>query len=317
MALQKGDANTSAAALASASVDGISMRETWSKLEPSDGTFDWSFLDAQVASAKAAGKAIELRVADSYDGRPAWVMSGVTQVYKYLDTNTYHSSYNQILTIPCPWDTFYLAKKKAMIAAVGARYNSNANVKIVSFGIANAHSDDWAMPHDTATELADWVTAGYTTAKLVGSCNEIIDAAMNAFPSKLAYFSFNPNGKLDATALAAATTVISSERAKWGSRLVIGNNALSAKTPLPPGTGSPYGVFYTAGQPIAFQMLWFSFGDATCRNIGKVAPCDAAATLRQSVDNGKAYGAKWIELYNADVANLPDVVAYAHTQLTQ
>ena len=43
-------------------VVGISIRQDWAALEPSEGNFDWSFLDAQVGRAAAYGKVILLRI---------------------------------------------------------------------------------------------------------------------------------------------------------------------------------------------------------------------------------------------------------------
>src|SRR4051794_33180014 len=42
-------------------VMGISIRQGWMDLEPTEGTFDWSFLDSEVAKAAAAGKKVMLR----------------------------------------------------------------------------------------------------------------------------------------------------------------------------------------------------------------------------------------------------------------
>lgn len=38
--------------------------------------------------------------------------------------------------------------------------------------------------------------------------------------------------------------------------------------------------------------------------------------LRQSVDSGIAYGISYIDLYEADIVNLPAIVGYAHEKLS-
>src|SRR4030095_12975867 len=43
-------------------VMGISIRQGGMDLEPTEGNFDWSFLDSEVAKAAAAGKKVMLRI---------------------------------------------------------------------------------------------------------------------------------------------------------------------------------------------------------------------------------------------------------------
>src|SRR5713101_430738 len=49
-------------ALANPDVVGISVRQGWTDLEPTEGNFNWTFLDSEVATAAAAGKQILLRI---------------------------------------------------------------------------------------------------------------------------------------------------------------------------------------------------------------------------------------------------------------
>src|SRR5438874_13833281 len=59
-------------ALENPDVAGISVRQNWVDLEPSEGNFDWSFLDSEVAKAAAAGKVVLLRII-TQGGKPTWV----------------------------------------------------------------------------------------------------------------------------------------------------------------------------------------------------------------------------------------------------
>ena len=65
------------------------------------------------------------------------------------------------------------------------------------------------------------------------------------------------------------------------------------------------------------QMLWWSYGDSTCRNAENGAPCDAATVLTHSVERAYEYGWNYLEIYNADIVGLPSVIHYAHTLLAQ
>jgi len=301
-----------AATLANPSVDGISIRQAWADLEPSEGVFNWAYLDTEIGLARAAGKKVLLRIEDGALNIPPWVMNGMVTTFSYVDLNPYHSSYGSTITIPVFWDSYYLAKKTAMIAAVGASYTGNSAVKIVCVGISNAYSDDWYVPH-TSTDITNWRSVGYTSQKLIESCDAIIDAVMAAFPNQVVVAAINPNGKLDQTADYASSTVITNERAKWGSRFVVAKNSLSATTPLAPSTGT-WSVLYNARPDVAGQMLWFCYRDTTYRMNGGVL-ADPATVLLNSINAGVSYGMKYIEIYQTDVINLPAVISYAHSKL--
>jgi len=62
--------------LANPDVDGISLRQDWSALEPADGTYDFTFLDTAVAACSAAGKQVLLRI-NTQSGKPAWVTTAI------------------------------------------------------------------------------------------------------------------------------------------------------------------------------------------------------------------------------------------------
>src|SRR3954465_15811092 len=48
--------------LASPQIAGILLRDTWDQVEPSAGTFSFSWLDGQLARAKGAGKQVTLGI---------------------------------------------------------------------------------------------------------------------------------------------------------------------------------------------------------------------------------------------------------------
>src|SRR4029077_12410077 len=64
--------------LANPDVTGIAIRYGWLSLEPTEGTYDWTFLDSEVARAAAADKKVLLRIG-TMAGRPDWVDSAVRQ----------------------------------------------------------------------------------------------------------------------------------------------------------------------------------------------------------------------------------------------
>lgn len=300
----------SEAALSNPNVDGVSVRQAWSDLEPTEGRYDWTYLDSEVARAAAAGKPVLLRLL-TQSSKPAWVTAAVTAAggtfFSFYDRDGVHT------TIPVFWDPTFLAKKKAMVAALGAHFGGNPSVKIVAINFANANSEDWAVPH-TDDDIAAWTKVGYTPQKLIDTGKTMIDAGMKAFPTQYLTLAVAGDGKLDPDTNYVARNVIAAARTSWPGRLIVQKNSLAAFIPPAPGTGTLYDVVWTSRPDVAGQMLWVSYGDSTYRNNSGVQD-SAADILHRAIDAGVGYGMKYIEIYQADVVNLPDEIAYAHAAL--
>jgi hypothetical protein len=301
--------------LANPNVDGISIRQDWTELEPTEGVFDWSFLDSEVARAAAAGKQVLLRI-NTQANKPAWVSSAVTEA-----GGTFFTFDNDGIqtTIPVFWDPTFLAKKKAMIAALGAHFTSNVAIKIVSASFANASSEDWSVPH-TAPDVADWFAAGYTSEKMLDAGKQIIDATMAAFPNQQLTLAVAGNGHAGATGNLdpdtdyVARNAVLAARATWPGRLIVQKNNLATFNPPAPGTDTVFQLLWDSRPDIGGQMLWNCSGDTSYRNNAGV-PEEAAVILHKSVNLGVGYGMNYIEIYQIDVLNLPTEIAYAHNVL--
>jgi len=223
-------------ALENPDVVGISIRQDWAALEPNEGNFDWSFLDAQVAQAAAYGKVILLRI-NTQAGKPAWVTAAIEQAGGLFFT---FDDDGVPTTIPVFWDPTFLAKKKAMITALGAHFTNNPTVKIVVASFANAKSEDWSVPH-TGPDVANWLAVGYTTEKMLDAGKQIIDTTMAAFPNQYVTLAIGGNGhvggtNLDPTATYVAANSVAAGRAAWPGRLIVQINSLSTFNPVAPGT---------------------------------------------------------------------------------
>ncbi len=195
--------------LADPNVMGVSIRYGWIDLEPIEGAFNWSFLDAEVARIGASGKKVLLRIA-TQSGKPAWVTKAVRKkkgkFFTFEDDGV-------LTSIPVFWDPTFLQKKKNMIAALGAHFTNNPNVAIVTASFANASSEDWAVPHDPEY-VEQWLRLGYTTQKMLDAGKQIVDATMAAFPNQYVAMAIGSNGhsgstgNLDPTADYVAENVI-------------------------------------------------------------------------------------------------------------
>jgi hypothetical protein len=300
------------AVLSDPSVDGISVRVAWRKLEKTPGAYDWSFLDSEVARAAKAGKFVLLRVLSEGPGTPSWALDG-TKTFGYRDVNKFHSGKTGLMAVY--WDNTYLARKKAMIQALGQRYSGNPAVRVVAAICASSHSGDWAVPHNPA-DIAEWNAVGYTPQKLIDVCKQIIDVTMQSFPRQCVTLAVGRNGRLDPDPNFVGRAAVQYGRSHYGGRFITQKNSLAATTPLP-GSGDlkHFEVLWESRPDVAGQVLWYSFGDPSCRNNGGRAPCDPEATLKRTIDVGLAYKMKYIEIYQQDVLHLPAVIRYAHESL--
>jgi glycosyl hydrolase family 42 (putative beta-galactosidase) len=331
-ALIKGNAPTGRSVLSNPDVDGISLRTGWKEVEPSEDSYNWSYFDAEIAKAKNAGKKVLIRVADGGANIPAWAMAASnaagepTFSFKISDP---YASQTGVITQPVFWAPTLLANKAKLMAAFGARYNANPTVAIVTCQFAGARSDDWGVPHGTvvdgippidSTETSRWLAAGWTTAKMVNAGNQVVANAMAAFPDKPIGMTIGststkltPEGQNY-----IAQTVVMAARAKFGDRMVATHNSMCEKTPVPPPpAGGYWSTIYNMRPSVGGQMLWWSYGDSTCRNAANGAPCNAATVLTHSVERAHDYGWHYLEIYAADVVGLPSVIHYAHGLLTQ
>jgi hypothetical protein len=251
-------------------------------------------------------------------GKPAWVTTAIQNAGGLFFT---FDDDGVATTIPVFWDPTFLAKKKAMIAAVGAHFTNNPTVKIIAASFANATSEDWNVPH-TTVDIPNWFAVGYTTDKLIEAGQQIIDATMEAFPNQYVTLAIGGNGhvggtgNLDPTATYVAASVVATERALWPGRLIVQINSLSTINPVAPGPDdSAWNLLWKSQPDVAAQMVYWCYDDSTYRANGGV-PGDPATILTDCVNEAVSYGLDYIEIYQKDVINLPSVITYAKNKLS-
>src|SRR6266436_4140960 len=109
---------------------GLDVADQWPDIEGTEGVYDWSSLDSEVAQAVAHGKKIIFAVASGGVKVPDWLLANYPDIrtFSFIDTNPYSPTFGQQLTIPIFWDPIFLAKTTALIQAEGARYAANPNI---------------------------------------------------------------------------------------------------------------------------------------------------------------------------------------------
>lgn len=304
--------DTLPSALNNTAVDGIALRTHWDSLETGDGTYNWSFLDRNIASAAAAGKKVSISVSPgAYT--PSWVYAAGAKGFAFTNNGAQK-------TIPVPWDPVYLAKWTAFVRALGARYAGNPAVAEVKITGVNMITPETMLPH-TAADNQNWLAIGYTRTKLTNAWQTIADAWANAFPRQTIVMTEVPfglppideNGKIIPNTSGddvGVRQIISLGVSRYGRHFAVDNDGLSAQWISQAVTGVATQV--TTG----YQTLWNVTNDTTYRMNGGTA-YDPHALLLNVVNMAVNGNARYVELYQADVINsaLQDVITYAHNKL--
>ena len=150
-------------------VGGVRLRVTIGSVEPADGVFDWTQLDAASALAQANGKQWTVGVIWGV-GCPQWVYDSGAVPVKLTDG-----------VMPTPWDPVLLAKELAFIRAFAARFGGDPSLAGVMIGGLGQVMETYVArtPEDSAIlnplgGVTAWVAAGQT----------VISAFAEALPNK-------------------------------------------------------------------------------------------------------------------------------------
>jgi len=300
---------------------GVDIGDQWPDIEPTEGAYDWSSIDSQLAQAEAHGKKVVLGIVSGGIQIPDWLLADYPdiQTFSFIDPNPYHSTYGQELTIPVFWDPIFLAKKIALIQAAGAHYAAHSSVVVVACSFANATTGDWNVP-TSPEDIPNWLAAGYTTELMVNAGETIIDATMAAFPNQNVTMAIGRGaGDLDPTPNYLSETVVDYATTTYG-RFITTKFSLAATAPDPAvdtSSLSNWQVLFNQCPNVAGQMLWNVSGDNTYRMNGGV-PGNPQTILLNAVTIGAHYGMQYQEIYVVDLEDptLSSVIDAANTLLT-
>jgi hypothetical protein len=180
--------------LGNTSVDGLAIRATWSTIEPSDGTFNWSNIDNTLATAQAHGKKVSISVAAGVH-TPSWVYAEGAKGFQFVWDRPWALPFCSIATIPLPWDPVFQQKWAEFVGALGARYDANPNVAHVKLTGINGKTQETTLPHSVNEsinngqctgydDIANWQAVGYTRTKVEDAFHEVAADFDAAFPHK-------------------------------------------------------------------------------------------------------------------------------------
>jgi hypothetical protein len=171
------DSETGAQFLAHDDYAGVSVRSTWSTLEPSEGTFDWRAFDDWFAEARDHDKRVILRVKAGWC-TPDWVYEAGAEAFWYdEDQNGGERS-----RMPVPWDAVFQAKWSTFLAELGARYGEEPSVAMVIITGAS-RSTEMYLPN-TEVDQQQWAKQGYEPEALVAAWQWVIGQYATHLPHK-------------------------------------------------------------------------------------------------------------------------------------
>ncbi len=259
-----------------ANVDGMRLRPYWSDIQPIRGTYDWTAVDVILNLAAQHGKSIGLSVSAGVNC-PKWVYDDGAIKYKLKDGSK--------LSMSIPWDTGFLESWIPLIQAMGARYDSNPNLRYIVISGLGQHIETYLSK--TAADDAALEALGGQAAWVAGA-QQIIAAYADAFPTTPFFITagkpfFSPDS------MSTLQQVIDWAVATYPGRFGIMNATLSATS----STGYYPNLAistYQDTQPVGFQMLCSSILD----------PVRLKGTLDQALGQGVGLGANYVEVYQSD-----------------
>ena len=317
-------------------VFGVYVRLEWSVIEPNQGQYDWSTLDAETSRAVASGKQISIGVATG-NFSPAWLYSEGVGYGTFVVNDAQGNCLT--VTIPVPWDPTYQQEYATMLSALSAHLQSSGaynTVQVVKITPMNEWTEEMRVPsasrpgktgcQQVSNAVTIWQSLGYRPSKVVDAWNEAAQSVANAFPGKVLGIPILNNN--DFPMISETGRALSSKKARgwvdvkgeiitsgistFASGFIVGWQAL--------GQTETSSVVTNAGANGAIEG-WQTNEHLSTQQAGcDSSPGNDYATCTDSpyqniLDNGIAAGSPYIEIWPNDLLAFPDAVAEAQGKL--
>ncbi len=265
-------------------VDGLALRTSWGMLEPQDGVYEWSTLDAAFDTARARGKQVTLHIGASSLGVPRWLAALGVAMY------TYTTPMGAAVTEPLPWDAIYISRYTRFVAALAAHMQTRGDTSLLY-----AVSDGVPVAEMSIVGCRNGILSGgtpYSRSSYLNAWKTTIDAHAAAFPEPRLFISSpiaiicipDNDGKAFYTEVmnyalekSAKATVFAADLNALGSaRLAQVDASISTRA------------------AIAFQMIWSATNDTQNRMQG---------ALKDALCKGIGNGARYFEIYKVDISS--------------
>ena len=277
---------------ARATVDGLAFRTAWRVLEPQDGVYDWTTLDAAFDTVRARGKALTLHVGASSIGVPRWLEALGVAMY------TYTTPMGTTVTEPVPWDATFVSRYTRFVAALEQHGRTRGDTSLlyaVSDGVPVSEMSligcrngtlSGGVAYSRASYLQAWRTSVDAHAAAFAQTRLFISAPVGVICSPdndgRAFYTELMNHALGRTA--NATVFAADLNAAGSARLAQVDASVSTRA------------------AVAFQTIWSATNDPQNRMRG---------SLLDAVCRGLASGARYVEIYKADITSTDAAIADA------
>jgi hypothetical protein len=271
--------------------NGFVIRTGWQNIEPTEGKFNWSYIDGWIDAIRKTDKKLILCIVAGV-ATPDWVYLKGAEDFRFI--------YKRLHKMPIPWDEIYLSKWCNFIKALGRRYAKEEGIICIRMTGAG-FAGEMHLPKGRKN-IKRWLRVGYTKERLINAWIRIIDVYKEAFKYKaLSIAIANP-----LWADGAVNEILAYGMKALGKRFCIQGNWLSGKTRL---DFALYKLIkeYSKKTTVGFQML------APLINRARIGEA------KKAIDIGLAAGASYFEIYKDDLKRqkFKDELQYAYNILKE
>ena len=306
---------------ANPNISGAVCRFKWESLETTPDVFNWSFIDGEIQKAKNAKKKISLQPL----GVPSWMKSIPNiDTYYYIDKNTFHSTYGQVVTDIIPWSDAYLERLEIFIQQLAIKYANDTTVSYVNAiggNISRGLPDSVLTDTTLRTKAAFWKTYNYSAETVAGKMFPTIDFYMAKFPKtplwcSVDYVIFEVKASGHATNY-LATLYTNYGITNYPDRFGLFREDIAGCTLMPPQTGNQWFIMNNNLTRTGAQMLWSVQDGPERMNKCGIIPNTKQEVLDSAVNKGLAFGMRYLEIYGTDIddVSLSANIALANLKL--
>ena len=209
-----------ASLLSNPNIAGFVLRDEWKNVNPAPGIYDFSRLDAAIATVTAAGKQFKLTIFTGI-AAPQWLYHAGAQSVAFHDDNPFREGGDYVM--PAPWDPTMLRYYGDLLLEMHRHFAGNPGLVQVNLGGPTQFSLEMHLPSEVKQ------APGYSAQAIRTAWASVLKTYATLFPGVRAGLQIgNPFQASDGIAAAVTADAVSI----LGNRLALQHNALSAKPDL-------------------------------------------------------------------------------------
>lgn len=174
-------------------VDGYVLRLQWKDVEPTEGAYDFSAIDHNLARLESMGQSLTLNFLAHLAHEPSYVVNQARQTWTFVDSNPNHDTCQSGCKRPVPWDAYAMERFEKLLLALAdhraphqgqpTRLAEHPLVTGLNLGIVG-----WGSIRDLGGKVSEF--PGYSRAVLEGAVLRSLELQTNAFAQKKVFVGF-------------------------------------------------------------------------------------------------------------------------------